>query len=382
MICYDNIIFYKGNFYTDKINIKTTYLHNRYKEYEFTPLDKSLIDLQESPILINETILLLDHFHWNCGHHFWDHMYPSWYGLFYYLNKDSENIDFKWLTKANLDDIHVKTYKDIVEKFSGRPLDSLESFSNKYHKPLLISRLITGLYGIGISHINKNNLTVIKDFKINDIDPIETFINRVYLKYGIQRNSLFNENNFSKCNNVIFIKNKRPYNGIEELFNKMNYKYEGKYIFKILDYSNYSFQEQLEILNNTCICIVGIGTARFNTPFLPNGAIEIQVFQPNINKKNYIEYFDYHCGTLSNYIKIKNIPYYTKEEAEENKYSHFLEEYIDESLNNIPCKVPIDLEENIPLEIRNLKNDLNYNERFDLWRNNNSNLIEDFINML
>ena len=162
----------------------------------------------------------------------------------------------------------------------------------------------------------------------------------------------------------------------------MNKKYKEKYNFKIIDYSKYSFEEQLEILNNTCLCIVGVGSARFNTPFLPNGAIEIQVFQPNINRKNYIEYIDYHGGTLSKNVKIKNIPYYTEEESIENKYSHLLESYIDEALIEIPCKVSINLEENIPLEIRDLKNKINYSEKFDLWRNSNSNIVEYLLDIL
>jgi hypothetical protein len=384
IICYENIIFYNGNFYIDKINIKTTYLHNRDKffNYEFTPFDIDLINLPESPIIINETVLLLDHFHWNPAHNLWDHVYPSWYGLFHYFNKNSENIDFKWITKTNLNDIHVKTHQSIIEKFSGSCLDSLESFTNKYKRPLLISRLITGLYGIGISHINKNDLTVIKELNINDIDSIEIFVNRMYFKYNIKRNSLLIENDFNKCNNIIFIKNKRPYNGIEELFNKMSKKYEEKYNFKIIDYSEYSFQEQLEILNKTCLCIVGVGSARFNTPFLPNGSIEIQVFQPNINRKNYIEYVDYHGGTLSKNVKIKNIPYYTEEESKNYLYSNLLETYIDEALLEIPCKVPVNLEENIPLEIRNLKNNINYSIMFDKWKSTKSNILEDFIDIL
>jgi hypothetical protein len=161
--------------------------------------------------------------------------------------------------------------------------------------------------------------------------------------------------NINECNNIIYIKNKRPYNGIEELFNKMNDKYKGKYNFKIIDYSKYDFEQQLHMLNTTCLCIDGVGTARFNCPLLPNGAIEIQTGQPNPNRTNYIEYLDYHAGTLSKYVKVINIPYYTREEATNSSCSHLLEKYIDDALNEIPCKVPINLEENIPIEIRNLK---------------------------
>jgi hypothetical protein len=53
-------------------------------------------------------------------------------------------------------------------------------------------------------------------------------------------------------------------------------------------------------------------------------------------------------------VKVKNIPYYKKEEAINQKISHLLEVYIEESINEIPCKFPINLEDNIPEEILNL----------------------------
>ena len=396
IVLYKNIIFYNGKFYTNKENIKTCSLHSKNINI-FSPLDIKNIKLNDTPKLFNKGILLLESFHWNPAHMMWDFMYPSWYGLYINNTKYSKDIDFQWITSLDIEDIHVHTYKHIAEKISGSCIETLKSFSNKYNEPLLIPWLITGLYDIGISHVNKNNLIVKRGIDINNIDPIELFVNRIYSRYNIKRNSLIDKLNINECNNIIslvdklninecnniiFIKNKRPYNGIEKLFKKMNDKYKGKYNFKIIDYSKYNFEQQLYILNTTCLCIVGVGSARFNTPFLPNGAIEIQIFQPNIHKTNNIEYLDYHAGTLSKYVKIKNIPYYTKEEANNNLYSHLLENYIDDSLIEIPCIVPINLEENIPVEIKNLKYHKNYNEKFDIWRNNNSNIVEDLINLL
>jgi len=381
IVLYKNIIFYNFKFYTNKENIKTCSLHSRNINI-FSPLDIENIKLNDTPELFNKGILLLESFHWNPAHMIWDFMYPSWYGLYINNTKYSKDIDFQWITTLNFEDIHVHTHKNIVEKFSGSCLETLESFSNKFNKPIIIPWLITGLEGIGIGHISKENLLTNRGIEINNIDPIELFVNRIYSRYNIKRNSLVDKLNINECNNIIFIKNKRPFNGMENLFNKMNEKYNGKYNFKIIDYSNYNFEQQLNILNTTCLCIVGVGSARFNTPFLPNGAIEIQVLQPNINYKNYIEYLDGHSGTLSKYVKINNIPYYTIEEASNNSYSHLLEKYIDDSLIEIPCKVPINLEENIPVEIRNLKYHKNYNEKFDTWRNMNSNIVEDLINLL
>jgi hypothetical protein len=384
MVFYKDIIFFNGIFYTDKVNIEISYTHNRLKEnkYLFSPSDISTLELTETPLEFNTGIILLDHFHFNPAHNMWDHLYPSWYGIFKYLNDYLNLINFQYITNIPMDNIFGVQHINLIEKFSGNKPLNLNEFTNKFNKPIIIPWLITGLEGIGISHIFKENLLTNRGVEINNIDPIELFVNRIYSRYNIKRNSLIDKLNINECNNIIFIKNKRPYNGIEKLFKKMNDKYKGKYNFKIIDYSKYNFEQQLYILNTTCLCIVGVGSARFNTPFLPNGAIEIQIFQPNIHKTNNIKYLDYHAGTLSKYVKIKNIPYYTKEEANNNLYSHLLENYIDDSLIEISCIVPINLEENIPVLIRNLKYHKNYNEKFDIWRNNNSNIVEDLINLL
>lgn len=384
IICYKNIVFYKGNFYVTSEQIRTTYLHNRLMDdkYKFTPLDIDTIKLLEKPVLFDKGILLLHHFHWNMGHMLWDHIYPFWYGLFYNYTQDAEMIDFQWLCIAPLSDKHVSTYKDIVETFSGNSLHSLTTFSARYNnKPLLIPWLITNSKNIGISHINKINLYVERGLTINNLDPIETFVNRMYRKYNVKRNTLFDKSNFNICNNVIYIVNKRPYFGIDELFIKKNKEYLGKYNFKIINYNNYNFKEQLELLNTTCLCIVGVGNARFNTPFLPNGAIEIQTFNHSIKNKNFIEYFDYHGGTLSNYIKIVNIPYYTQKEAIKKRYSGFLEEYIDRELLQIPCKIPVNFNDHVPSEIKNLMKNKNYDKLFDVWRNSNDNIVDNFFKL-
>jgi hypothetical protein len=383
MVIYKNILLYNGIFYTEKENIQTSHTHNRCKQFLFTPSDISTIELTETPIKFNTGILLLDHFHSNPAHNMWDMVYPCWYGLFNYLNDSSKTIDFQFITMSDFrKDSGVHIFKDINEKISGCPLESIETFYNKFNKPIIIPWLITGIDGIGIGHVYKENLTIKRGLDINNMDPIETFIDRIYFKYNIKRNSLVDKLNINECNNIIYIKNKRAYNGIEKLFNEMNETYKGKYNFKIIDYSKYDFEQQLHILNTTCLCIVGVGTARFNSPFLPNGAIEIQIGQPNPNRTNCMEYLDGYSGTLSKYVKVKNIPYYTREEATDNSCSHLLEQYIHDALSEIPCKVPINLEENIPIEIRNLKNHANYDKKFDDWRNMMSNSLEEFINIL
>jgi hypothetical protein len=282
IVCYKGVIFYKGKFYTNKNEIRVSYLHNRFKweECKFLPLDIDSVELPPGPYsTFNKGILLLFYFHWNIAHMLWDHVYPSWYGLVHNYN-DYKN-DFQWLTLAELDDIHVYTHKYVLEKISGSCLDSITTFANKHSEPIIIPWLITGLEDIGIGNVYKNSLLVKRGLDINNLDPIEMFVNHIYYKYNIKRNSLINNSNISLCNNVIFIVNKRKQYGIVELFDKMNNKYSGKYNFKIINYENYTFEQQLNLLNTTCLCIVGVGTARFNTPFLPNGAVEIQTFNTN-----------------------------------------------------------------------------------------------------
>ena len=384
MTIYKNIIFYNGIFYTDTTNIKISYTHSRLRDdiYLYKPSDINTIHLTETPTQFNTGIILLDHFHWNAAHNMWEHLYSSWYELFKYLNNISINEDFQYIINKEMNNTYGIQHINLINTFSGNKTLTLYEFKNKYNKPLLIPWLIVGMEEIGIGHIFKEHLLVKRGDDINDIDSIETFVNRVYLKYNIKRNSLIDNLNINECNNIIFIKNKRPYNGIENLFNKMNNEYKGKYNFIIIDYSKHDFKEQLCILNQSCLCIVGIGTARANTPFMPNGAIEIQTFQPNISNQNFIEYCDYHIGTLSKFIKVYNIPYYIKEECTNNSFSNLLKDYIDKALKNIPCNVPVNLEENIPIEIRNLKYNNNYDIKFNIWRNTLSNIIEDLIKIL
>jgi hypothetical protein len=384
---YKNILFYNGNFYCEKKYIQTNYTHNRLKDqnYIFKPLNIENIDtnnIQKLDIIL----IILDHFHFNPAHNLWDHMYPSWYKLFKNLHNFHNN-KFQFIVKKQLDNTFGIQHIDLIEKFSGYKPITIKDFSNKYNKIVSIKYLITGLEDIGISHIYKNNLNIKTGIELNNLDPIETFVNRIYDRYNIQRNSLHNIENLAKCNNIIYIKNKRSIKGMEELFIKMNKKYANKYNFKIMDYSKYNFKEQLEILNNTCICIVGVGSARFNTPFLPNGAIEIQTLQPTIHRKNNIEYIDCYGGTLSKYIKVKNIPFYTFEEAKTNYCSYLLEKYIIEALNELPCEIPVNLENNIPPEILNLRNHKDYNKKFNFWREfghngGPSNNIDELINIL
>jgi hypothetical protein len=234
------------------------------------------------------------------------------------------------------------------------------------------------LQDIGIGNIDKQSLCTKKGCKINNTDPVEMFVDRMYTKYNIKRNLISSQ----KCNNIIYIINKRPHNGIDAIFNTMKNKYNDKFNFLLIDYTKIDFKKQLELMNTTCLCIVGVGTARANTPFLPNGSIEIQTFEHNNLSKNCIDYVDYHIGTLSENIKILNIPFYTKQESINFMSSNLLEKYVEYALSSIPINTPINIEDNIPEQIKHIKTHNKYNELFDKWRNDMSNRIEDMFILL
>ncbi len=381
---YKNIIFYNGIFYTEKSEIKEVNLHNRIKSL-FSPSDINLLDNLDDIEEYDKGILLLDGFHSNIAHSFWDFMYPSWYGLHYYMEEE-RNSDFLWMTLHE----NYKMYShgwhlDILETFSGNKITTPVLFSELYKKPLKIPYLIVGCKNIGIGCVKFENLCVSKQFKDHLHDPIESFVNRIYSRYNIQRNTLLNKKYdiSSSPINILYINSKRAYNKMNLLFNTLSKKYENKCNFRIINWEHFNFEQQLHILNSTQIIICGVGTARANTPFLPNGSIEIQTNDHNMNLPNNIDYFDYHIGTLSNYVKVFNIEEYTKEEALYKNYSYKLEKLIDESIDlisNNSINFPIKVEYNIPYHVQKLKGKIDI-KTFENWRNSLSNTIGDIINL-
>jgi hypothetical protein len=89
--CYEDIIFYKGVFYTNEENIKIANLHNRIN-IQYSPSDirelnnLDLIQMQS----YDKCILLLEGFHSNMGHLLWDFMYPSYYGLIFHKEEKAD----------------------------------------------------------------------------------------------------------------------------------------------------------------------------------------------------------------------------------------------------------------------------------------------------
>ena len=370
---FHEIILYNGDFYLNEP--KKVFLHNRMDNITYTFKDINIIPQNELKNVIDydKFTLLIDGFHKNMGHLMWDAMYTSWYGLFFHDEK-MWNENFQWITLHNSFQKNNKTWHcNILEKFSGNKITTPVLLSKGFNKPLKIKLLICGIKNLGIGCVDKN-ICANTSFKNHITNPVETFINRIYLRYNIVRNNYINNN--SNINKIIYVHNKRPYRGIDMLFSELNNKYKNVYNFIYINWAKYTFAEQLNILNTTRIIICGVGTARTNSPFVPNGSVEIQTNDHN-NKLPYnISYFDCHIGTLSKYLKVFNINSYTNKECNQKSISKELLPLIENTLKIVPYNNNFNIEDNLPTFINTIKHKLS-DKHFNIWRNKYSNCIED-----
>ena len=355
-----NVIVYMGELYTSSKQ-KKVILDNRgqidYTFKDVSVLDKKIIDLCT---VINDPVLFVSGFHDNMGHLLWDCMYPSWYSM---INKE-ENKDFIWLTLDNFYEKYSEGWHlEIIKTFSGNSIVTPKILN----KPTLIKKLFCGIYGIGIGCVNIN-MHANMQFQTHNFDPVEEFVNRFYAKYKIERNKL-TENS---AKNITYVKNKRKQDGIENLFAKLN-NLPHNWNFTIVDWSTLSFYEQLKLLNNTHVIVCGVGTARTNTPFLPNGAIEVQTNDHNTEYVDNIDFFDTHIGTISKKIKVFNVEKYSEKEAKNKTISENLENMIIKSINSLPWKEEC---ENLPEKIKNFKPN---QDDYKQWRKSLSNNVSDIL---
>jgi hypothetical protein len=212
-------------------------------------------------------------------------------------------------------------------------------------------------------------------------DPVESFVNRMYMKYGIIRNTFIQGYSNDSIINIIYVINKRPYNNIGNVLERLHEKYSSKCNIQVVDWSKLNFKQQLNQLNATGIIIAGVGTARGNSPFLPHGSIEIQTNTHSLQHEKNINFFDFHYGTISNFLKVINIEEYTREEAELQRCSHLLYKYVDEAIMNFPNIDDVVLKDNIPKPVQELmvkKTDSQYAE----WRQSFSNDVGELFSIV
>ena len=192
----NNVIFYNNNFYTEKKNLNTIYLHNRLKDikYNFILNDINNINIDLSNCINYDSgIILLHHFHYNPAHNMWDHIYPVWYTLYYNNLNIAKDENFQFMTINNLDKVFGISHFNDIKVFSGSIPITKNLLFEKYNTPIIIPWFICGVANIGISHIYKNTLSANMGLQINNINPVELFVNRFYKRYNIQRNSLHNK---------------------------------------------------------------------------------------------------------------------------------------------------------------------------------------------
>jgi hypothetical protein len=369
---YKNVVFYQGHFYTDPDHIKTVSLHNRINT-PYTPSDIRLLKTNTPIEPYPKGILLVDGFHGNMGHLLWDCMYPSWYGLFKFRH-ESAGEDFQWMVQHHHYLHEARGWNvDVIERFSGCSMTTPQLLAHQYASPLRIPYLIVGCTGIGIGCVDPATFCARREHTVSDTDPIEYFVNRMFQRYDVTRNSFLNPQ-YDRHGpvKVIYVVNKRPYVNIEAVLKKMQKRYAGRCEFGIVDWTRYSFAQQLEELNKTAIVICGVGTARANTPFLPNGALEIQTNTHSLTLPQNINYFDYHLGTLSSRVKVINISAYSLKEARKKACSEQLCSYIDLAVSLFPNCEPVSVMDNIPRAVLDLKEQTS-REVFEAWRASLSN---------
>lgn len=369
---FSNIILYKGKFYTEKSKIKKCNVRNR-EDFYWQPEDITNIIhvLDKNELLINTKInVLTESFHSNMGHLLWDFMYPSWYSL-YTLLREQSNENFQWITIDNIDERFGGWHKEILHQFSGNEITSLQLLSS-FDKPVLYKNLIVGVESVGL-------LTVDDDFLCktrlqNDMsDPVDAYVNRMYKRYNIERRIL------SKLDkpSILYVEiTSRRYSNNDEAFAKIKENNKNCDVRKVA-WENYekNFKGQLELLNNTNIIIVGTGTGRSRTPFLPNGSVEIQTLYYNENNKyTNLMYYDFYFSSLTNNIKVFNLPFYTDYEIKNRLCSGLIDHYVKRAVDIIPVKTPINKKDNLPNLIKNIQLNINSSKRnreiFDKWKKN------------
>lgn len=367
--CYHNAVYYQGNIYVNETEIKTVCLHNRLIR-TWTPQSISQLDniIDVNNIKTSDVgVCLVEGFNCNIAHNLWDAMYPSWYGLFSYFPNIAISENFQWVMTCPLENLW---RTDMAKTFSGLEIKQLSDFSDQ---PIRIPWLICGVHGIGANNMSRDGciqITIPKFESTHKTDPVDTFINRIYERYNIIRNTIVPNDYF-----IVWIDSKRKQNNVEECIKEI--KKQTNKVVLYLKWENYSFEEQLKLLNQIGILIVGIGTARFKTPFLPHGAIEIQTGHfAHWNLQSYIQYFDSQAGSLTNYVKVKNIERYTEEECANANCSNQILPFVTDSVKEMEETIRkqtvifVQRVDNIPQEIRKKLDETHkkYPGKFEQWR--------------
>ena len=336
-----NPVIYKNNCYVQDENVCTVCNDKRLSifSYTFKPYSQLPKDLK---IKQEDTGLLLSPgLHGNPGHSMWDCIYPAWYTLLFF-EKIGQNFIFLVTDEKYKKYMHGWSLKDLIKRMSSNEIHCFETLTREI-EAIQFPWIIYPLNGIGLGCVDKNFCIITGLNNENNIDYVQKFVDNVYKVYKIER-TIWNKNkNINK--KIIYAKNKRNCNGIEELFTKMKIN---NYTFQIIDWSHYNFEQQLRLLNETAILVCGVGTVRTNSPFLPVGSIELQTNTHDIKLYNNINFFDCQTGTLTTSIMVYNIEDYSKEEVTKQQISSKLKDSIEHCVNVFPCSLRETNTDNLP----------------------------------
>lgn len=234
----------------------------------------------------------------NIAHGLYDALYPSFLTyLEFYKNSDLPYTNLiniltipGWVFPGNSSRQWVL---DIFQKFAMNPNMIINNLNN-LNKNYKFATLLAGSGFAGISSVNRLGLMPGKE-----IQALEKFRDRMYNVYSIKRKN--SDNNFK---NILII-NSRRYSASElNILQKINSDLNNSgFTSKIISWESISsFEEQLNIMNNTDIHISGAGTSMLNFPFLNDGKININLGVSKFNPGNLPVLLEVNCCLLSNTI--------------------------------------------------------------------------------
>jgi hypothetical protein len=281
---YKNAIVYNGRVYVHEIP-QTTFVHNRWT-HTYTPSHISKLPLNK--VVVNSSLTAILHYglHSNMGHMLLDNYYSAWHS-FAALQGTHEALhsDIQMITFSN-----DKWPSDTINRISGVPYKVLSQMVSATRFP----NLIIGNGGKGLCILDDNGI-VLGDTL--GTDPVKLFSKRIYKRFNVPRVHP------AGVNRIVHIISKRPLNVlIDQRHTKMSWE-------------QLTFKEQLQLLSQTKVLVVGVGTARTNTFLLPPGSVEVQTFNAVPERVNNMQRFDDHIATFVNHVRVVCPLQYTSSEA-------------------------------------------------------------------
>jgi hypothetical protein len=387
-----DIVYYKGELYIKDEDLNSCPLSFMHDPLSFDPHIKPLssapttFNLDTLPKL--HTPVVSSQPHENILHHLWDGLYPSWltfYLCFPHLAFDDYIPVFKQYVAHGVTKNH-----QITKKFTGHQTIPLHFLSDPNFGPGCVLDLLDSpqdpfviKYFVS-SRIPDARLGTYCDLHYSRMgrgytpesyrDPVDEFVNRMYLRYNIPRNQ-----NAFDLKDVLILENKRPYEGIKALISKVAHQYKDfnfKYVnfndflclsnhgdLKVKDYKfTYindfayidDFESQLKLFNNARLVISGPSTSRARTPFLPHGGIEIQMHSHGSRDNTIVMHDNNSISCVSKYLKVLNVKSYSQKEIETKSVSSEVESLINEALNLNEIPLPLRALDNLHPIINNL----------------------------